>query len=326
MTTALITRASSINRALDEIGDQWCLLIIREIFLGNRGFNEIMTATGISRGVLSDRLKWLQAIDCLGRAPAGAGGKRMHYHLTDKSIDLYDCALMALAWEQLFFPHPEVSGVALTHRTCGQVFVPTMRCLGCGDDVAHRDVDYAAGPGAARDHRSKKVRRRSSISILDPPPGGRRLYNNLINLVGDRWTANVIALAFHGLTRFDQFHTELPVATNILAGRLKFLVEQKIFRQQAYQQRPPRHEYHLTAAGEALYPWFLALLQWGDRWCSIDQRGKPMLLTHRSCGRPLHGRVCCSACGDIVQARDVEFDVGELTGDTQAGTENANAN
>ena len=31
---ALTTRASSINRALDQIGDKWCLLIIQEVFWG----------------------------------------------------------------------------------------------------------------------------------------------------------------------------------------------------------------------------------------------------------------------------------------------------
>jgi DNA-binding HxlR family transcriptional regulator len=79
--------------------------------------------------------------------------------------------------------------------------------------------------------------------------------------VGDRWTANVIALAFHGFARFDEFHRELPVATNILSDRLRFLVEEGVFEQVAYQRRPLRHEYHLTDKGRDLFPWFLALPQ-----------------------------------------------------------------
>ena len=80
----LITRASSINRALDQIGDKWCLLIIQEVFWGINSFTEMMAAMGVSRGVLSDRLKWLQSVDCLRQVPESEGGKRMRYQLTPK--------------------------------------------------------------------------------------------------------------------------------------------------------------------------------------------------------------------------------------------------
>ena len=168
------------------------------------------------------------------------------------------------------------------------------------------EVAYKPGPGATRDERDKKVRRRSSIPVSHVP-SKRSIYKNLINVVGDRWTANIIALSFHGLTRFDQFHQELPVATNILADRLKFLVEQGIFEQSIYLQRPQRYEYKLSPKGEATYPYFLTLLQWGDKWCKPAGTGKPMRLTHANCGRALHGQVNCSECKDKLKAREVEF-------------------
>lgn len=305
----LITRASSINRALDQIGDKWCLLIIQEVFWGINSFNDMMSAMGVSKGVLSDRLKWLQSVDCLSKHADANGGKRLRYHLTRKSIELYDSALMAIAWERRFYNTPELDEVALIHLKCGQVFKPEMRCRSCMGEVRMAEVSYQPGPGATRDERNKKVRRRSSISVLDVPTSNRSLYKNLIHLVGDRWTANVIALSFHGLTRFDQFHAELPVATNILADRLKFLVEEGVYVQSVYQQRPLRQEYQLTAKGEALYPWFLTLLQWGDKWCSPDDKGKPMRVTHSPCGKSLRGQVSCSACGDALKAHEVKFEL-----------------
>tara|TARA_R110001592_G_scaffold363043_2_gene679795 strand:+ start:60171 stop:61112 length:942 start_codon:yes stop_codon:yes gene_type:complete len=302
----LITRASSINRALDQIGDKWCLLIIQEVFWGINSFNEMMTATGVSKGVLSDRLKWLQSIDCLHKRVDGEGGKRMRYHLTTKSIDLYHSALMAVAWERRFSQTPELDTVELQHKTCGHTFKPEMRCGKCHEEVRYNEVAYKPGPGATRDEREKKVRRRSSISVRDVP-SSRSLYKNLINLVGDRWTANVVALSYHGLTRFDEFHQELPVATNILSDRLKFLVEEGIYVQAVYRQRPLRYEYKLTEKGEALYPWFLSLLQWGDKWCRHEGSGKPMRLTHELCGHSLRGQVTCSACGEVLKAHEVAF-------------------
>jgi DNA-binding HxlR family transcriptional regulator len=306
----LITRASSINRALDQVGDKWCLLILQEVFWGINSFTELMSAMGVSRGVLSDRLKWLQSVDCLRQVAERQGGRRMNYHLTRKSIDLYDNALMALAWERRFFETPHLDHIALVHSRCGQAFTPCMRCRRCNEEILVDDVRYKAGPGATRDERDKKVRRRSSISV-DAVPSARSAYRNLINVVGDRWTANVIALSFHGMTRFDQFHKELPVATNILADRLKFLVEHEIFMKTAYQQRPRRHEYTLTEKGEALYPYFLTLLQWGDKWCDPTGEGKPMRLTHSSCGRALQGQVKCSECDGVLKAHEVKFSLGE---------------
>lgn len=308
----LITRASSINRALDQVGDKWCLLIIQEVFWGINSFSDMMAAMGVSRGVLSDRLKWLQSIDCLRKEAEREGGKRMIYHLSKKSVDLYDSGLMALAWERRFFSTPELDDVTLWHRKCGQVFKPEMRCRSCNGEIRMNDVSYKPGPGATRDERNKKVRRRSSISVHDVP-SRRSVYKNLVNLVGDRWTANVIALSFHGLTRFDQFHTELPVATNILSDRLKSLVEQGIFEQSVYQQRPKRYEYRLTEKGEAMFPWFLAILQWGDKWCDPNGDGKPMRLTHNACGRALHGQVKCSACNGVLKAHAVQFSLGTQT-------------
>ncbi|MEH6587662.1 MAG: winged helix-turn-helix transcriptional regulator [Halioglobus sp.] len=306
----LTTRASSINRALDQIGDKWCLQIIQEVFWGINTFNDMMAAMGVSRGVLSNRLKWLQEMDCL-RRDTSATSKRPVYHLTRKSVDLYDCALMAVRWERNWFQNPELDRVELTHQLCGKPFQPVMECANCNGEVKLADVAYEPGPGASRDVREKKVRRRSSIATA-AIPSERALYKNLINLVGDRWTANVIALSYHGLKRFDEFHSELPVATNILSDRLHFLVAEGVFEQVAYQQRPPRSAYHLTDKGRDLFPWFVALLRWGDKWCDPNQSGRPMIVRHTQCSRELEAQVCCSECRQVLSAHQVQFTLASV--------------
>ena len=304
--TEFITRASSINRALDQIGDKWCLLIIQEVLWGINSFNDMMNAMGVSRGVLSNRLKWLQEIGCLRKDVESLGQRRPLYHLTTKSLDLYDCAMMAVAWERAWYQTPELDSVALVHLNCGKIFSPELHCAACSGEVHAQDVTYQPGPGATRDIRGKKVRRRSSISIKEVP-SQRSLYKNLINIVGDRWTANLIALCFHGLSRFDEFHQELPVATNILSDRLKLLVEEGVLHQVAYQQRPLRYAYRLTEKGSGLFPWFFTLLQWGDKWCDQQQQGKPILVTHTPCGELLVAQVRCSACQEALKAHQVQF-------------------
>ena len=297
----LTTRASSITRTLDQVGDKWCLLIIQEVFWGINTFSGMLEATGVSRGVLSDRLKWLQGIGCLRKAPRGKGRSGGAYHLTRKSLALHASAMMAIAWERRYYQSPHLDSVQLVHTGCGAPFTPTMLCDHCRQPVSGRDVSFAPGPGATReDERAKKVRRRSSISAA-AVPSPRSVYRNLVNIVGDRWTANVIALAFHGHARFDQFHQELPVATNILSDRVKFLEEHGIFASHAYQQRPQRFEYRLTDKGWVLFPYFLTLLQWGDRWCDPDNRGAPMLVTHTPCNSRLYGLVTCNQCGEALE-------------------------
>ncbi len=299
------TRASSINRALDQVGDKWSLLIIGDVLWGMHSFGELLEATGISRGVLADRLKWLESVDCLRRRFPDGNPRRPSYHMTRKSVDLYDTALMALAWERRFFREPEMDAIDLVHVLCGEVFHPIMACTHCDREVLASDISFSDGPGARQDLRQKKVRRRSSKSIQDVP-GGRAAYKNLIHLIGDRWTANLIALAYHGITRFDQFHAELPVATNVLADRLKFLTREGVFLAVPYSERPLRFDYHLSEKGLALFPFFVALLQWGDAWCG-DGSGPPMILTHKPCKQHLQGEVRCDACNRRVIAHDVRL-------------------
>ncbi len=303
----ITTRSSSINRALDQIGDKWCLLILQEVFWGINTFNEMLDNIGASRGVLTNRLNWLQSVGCLRKQHPDGNSRRPIYHLTKKSIELYDNALMAVVWERKYFTTPVLDEVAFIHQRCGHAFWPELQCQACDEQVACADVSYKPGPGAQRDEREIKTRRRSS-KALPEDFDGKALYRNLVELLGDRWTANLIALAFHGLKRFDQFHSELPIATNILTDRLKLLVNEGIFFQQPYQQNPVRYEYHLTDKGGDLYPYFLTLLQWGDKWCG-NGSGVPMLLTHINCGRHLKAEVRCNHCGEKLVATEVQINV-----------------
>jgi DNA-binding HxlR family transcriptional regulator len=53
------------------------------------------------------------------------------------------------------------------------------------------------------------------------------------------------------------------IPSNILASRLKHLVEQGLLEKRLYQERPPGYEYHLTQAGEDFLPIVKAMAKWG---------------------------------------------------------------
>jgi|SRR5580692_11519613 DNA-binding HxlR family transcriptional regulator len=83
--------------------------------------------------------------------------------------------------------------------------------------------------------------------------------------VGEWWSILILRDAFQGLTRFDQFQESLGIAPNMLARRLKGLVESGLLARARYQERPARFEYVLTELGRDFRPVLWTLLSWGNR-------------------------------------------------------------
>lgn len=112
----------------------------------------------------------------------------------------------------------------------------------------------------------------------------------------------ILRECFRGETRFEHFREKLELGRNVLSDRLARLTDEGILERVQYQDRPPRHEYLLTASGEDLYPVLLALIQWGDQ---HKNERPPLRLTHKSCGHdPLPiGR--CAHCTRAFTRQDL---------------------
>ena len=85
----------SIARTLEIVGDRWTLLIVRDVFLGLRRFDQLQESLGIARNVLTDRLNRLVDEGVLERVLYSERPERYEYHLTKKGLDL-NIALTAL--------------------------------------------------------------------------------------------------------------------------------------------------------------------------------------------------------------------------------------
>jgi DNA-binding HxlR family transcriptional regulator len=132
-----------------------------------------------------------------------------------------------------------------------------------------------------------------------------------LDIVSDAWAFLIIREAFFGTQTFEAFRSALGIPRATLTDRLKKLTQLAIFRQVA-PGPSQRKEYRLTRMGFDLYPSFIALMQFGDRWLS---KGKPPLtLIHTSCGCDSHPIVTCSYCGESVCARDAEYRDGPGAG------------
>lgn len=86
-----------------------------------------------------------------------------------------------------------------------------------------------------------------------------------IDLIGDRWSLLIVRDAFDGMRRFGDFQRSLGVARNILADRLRKLVDAGILAMQDASDGTAYQEYVLTPQGESLFPVVVALRQWGER-------------------------------------------------------------
>ncbi len=130
-----------------------------------------------------------------------------------------------------------------------------------------------------------------------------------LNEIGDRWIFLILREAYFGVRQFEQFQRNLGIATNILSGRLRTLVEAEIFEKHRYQTAPDRYEYRLTEKGLDLFPVIVTLIRWGDQWFGGED-GPPLLLHHEPCGKQLSGSLTCEHCGLEIRAQDVRYENG----------------
>jgi DNA-binding HxlR family transcriptional regulator len=77
-----------VAKATEALGDRWTLLIVREMLGGASGFNELQRGLpGISRSVLTDRMRALERADVVDRR-TGPKGRTLEYRLTPAGRDL----------------------------------------------------------------------------------------------------------------------------------------------------------------------------------------------------------------------------------------------
>ncbi|MDQ0746955.1 DNA-binding HxlR family transcriptional regulator [Streptomyces africanus] len=122
-------------------------------------------------------------------------------------------------------------------------------------------------------------------------------------LVGEKYSLLVLREVCLGNGRFDQLVRNIGAPRDILATRLRRLVDAGILVKHLYSERPQRFEYRPTRAGLELEPVLMTLMAWGDRHLRTDG-DRPMVVEH-SCGRALTPVVTCRGCGDEVRHEDL---------------------
>ncbi len=142
----------SIAGALEVIGERWSLLIVRDVFLGLRRFDEIQADLGIARNVLQARLGKLLDQGVLERRLYHEHPPRYEYRLTEKGIDLWPAIVALMRWGDRYCASAGGAPVLLEHRGCGGRVDEHLICESCGARLSARDARALPGPGATPDH------------------------------------------------------------------------------------------------------------------------------------------------------------------------------
>jgi DNA-binding HxlR family transcriptional regulator len=130
-----------------------------------------------------------------------------------------------------------------------------------------------------------------------------------MDAVGDRWSILVLREAYYGVKRFDEFQYYVGLASNILSGRLKKLVDAGIMTRVPLPEHSGRFEYVLTEKGRDFFPAYLALKKWGDDWLA-EPAGPQVVFTERTSGREIKYPQLLTARGKPLSLEDVEVVAG----------------
>lgn len=133
--------ACPVARGLSVVGDRWTMLVLRDCFLGIRRFEQMQERLGITRHVLTDRLRKLEAAGVLCRDAYQKRPLRHEYRLTDRGKALYPLLVTLIDWANTHVPPNGESSVSLISRETGDAIAPVLIDWNTGQEITHRTVN-----------------------------------------------------------------------------------------------------------------------------------------------------------------------------------------
>ena len=146
----------SIAKPLSFLGERWTVMVLRDLFLGRRRFDDIQASLGVATNVLSTRLATLTEEGIVERRRYSEHPERFEYVLTEKGRDLQPLLLALLAWGDKYTAE-NGAPMEVVHGDHAFHMVPT--CSECGEPIDTHNVHSRPGPGANEEQRRRAVTR-----------------------------------------------------------------------------------------------------------------------------------------------------------------------
>ncbi len=126
-----------------------------------------------------------------------------------------------------------------------------------------------------------------------------------LDIIGDWWSLLIVRDALRGIRRFGEFQKSLGIAKNMLATRLKQLVDEGILTLQPASDGSAWQEYVLTDKGRALQTVLVALSQWGNAHLFAEGETGTVLVDSKN-RKPLKKLVMVAQDGRVLGDGEVE--------------------
>ncbi len=139
------------------VGDRWTVMVLRELFLGSRRFEEIQAHIQATPQMLTSRLKKLESDGVIERRPYNERPLRYEYHLTDMGQGFYPVFLALRAWGETWLkPKKQEVAIHYKHIPCGKNPGLGTTCQACGQVLRREDLAATLGKSFVAERQERK--------------------------------------------------------------------------------------------------------------------------------------------------------------------------
>ncbi|GAC56583.1 putative HxlR family transcriptional regulator [Gordonia hirsuta DSM 44140 = NBRC 16056] len=294
---------NSISKGLGVLGDEWSMQVLRAAHTGATRFGQFQERLPISASSLTARLTTLSQEGLLGRRIYQDRPVRADYVLTARGRATWPILLSVWDWERAWRPGATGDLPAMQHTACGRQFRPTLVCATCGEHADRHTTRGIWGPNGGWDRSVPEVTtRRRPVGHADTGQ-----FPETMAVFGNRWSAAVVGAAFQGVRRYSEFESALTIPPNLLAERLRVLLEHHFLRTETTADG--RSHYELTAKGAAFFPIIALTLHWAENWYT-SPGGPAMRWQHND--HHFRPRLDCGHCATPLTAAQIDVVNGTL--------------
>ncbi len=130
----------AIAQTLNQVGDWWTLLIVRDAMKGARRFSDFHESTGIAKNILTDRLNKLVENGIMVREEVGVRGQRQEYVLTESGEALFPILMAMQQWGDKWVYGDTERPLEVFDVRTGEQLAPIGVANQSGEQVTHRDI------------------------------------------------------------------------------------------------------------------------------------------------------------------------------------------
>lgn len=136
---------SAMARALDDVGDKWTIMLLRNMVSGRTKFDHFVNDLGIARNILTQRLRQMEKSGLITKAQYSDKPIRYEYRLTDKGYEFHEVMLVLQKWGTKWCGDIAPAMVNV-HRPCNNPVDVEVVCTTCKVPVKPGDNYAIKGP------------------------------------------------------------------------------------------------------------------------------------------------------------------------------------